>query len=270
MIIALSVFSALIIMFVIAKIIVAVQFNRQVKALFAHSDNRSGTKLNYLQLAHLPAPVQRYFKSVMPEGTSYIGCARLTHDGEFKTGLDKGWIKIKGEQYFITSTPGFIWKGTTALFTATDMYSANQGKLMVRLFSLFKIMDSRGPEIDQGELLRWLAESVWFPTNLLPNEHLSWNAIDDNRSELRFHFNALQLSYIVTFSASGEITELQTWRYMTKTRMEIWIVRPSKYKRMNGIRIPTQAEVMWRLAKMDYPYARFNVRQLEYEVASTF
>lgn len=270
MILTLSLFGFLIILCIIGKTITVIQFNRELKKLFSQSLNNSNKKFDYLQLLNLPEPVQRYFKNVMSEGTSYISCARLTHDGVFKTGLEKEWTKIEGEQYFITSKPGFIWKGTTALFTARDMYIVDKGRLIVSLFSILKIVDSRGPETDQGELLRWLAESVWFPTNLLPNENLSWSKIDDNRAELNFHYHHLQLSYIVTFSKSGEIKELETKRYMTKTELETWIVKLANYKKMNGIRIPTQAEVMWRLPKGDYPYARFNVKQLEYEVIAKF
>jgi len=30
--------------------------------------------------------------------------------------------------------------------------------------------------VDQGELLRWLSESTWFPTYLLASEKLQWTA----------------------------------------------------------------------------------------------
>ncbi len=70
----------------------------------------------------MPEPVQRYFNYALKEGQPYISYARITHDGQFKTGLDKGWINIKGEQYATTEKPGFIWKGTTTMFIARDMY----------------------------------------------------------------------------------------------------------------------------------------------------
>ena len=68
--------------------------------------------------------------------------------------------------------PGFIWKGTTSMFVARDMYISGKGRLVVSLLSLYKIMDAKGENYNQGELLRWLGESVLYPTNLLPDERL--------------------------------------------------------------------------------------------------
>jgi len=74
--------------------------------------------------------------------------------------LDKDWITIKGEQYATTEKPGFIWKGTTAMFTARDMYIADKGRLAVSLLSLIKVVNAKGEQYNQAELLRWLGESV--------------------------------------------------------------------------------------------------------------
>jgi hypothetical protein len=64
------------------------------------------------QLAGLPTPVQRYFKLVLEDGQPYIGNVSFTHNGKFKTGLDKGWINIKGKHFATMDKPGFIWMGT--------------------------------------------------------------------------------------------------------------------------------------------------------------
>ena len=62
--------------------------------------------------------------------------------------------------YFTTYTPGFIWKGTTSVFTARDMYIAEKGRLVVSLLSLINVVDATVEQYNQDELLRWLAESV--------------------------------------------------------------------------------------------------------------
>ena len=94
--------------------------------------------------------------------------------GQFKTGIDKNWITIKGEQYATTEKPGFIWKGTTSMFVARDMYIAEKERMVVSLFSVFNVVNAKGDVYEQGELLRWLCESVMYPTNFLPSNRLSW------------------------------------------------------------------------------------------------
>lgn len=84
----------------------------------------------------------------------------MKHDGQFKTDLEKDWVNIIGEQYFTTEKPGFIWKGTTSMFVTSDRYIDNMGGLTATLFSLINIVDVKGEKYNQGELLRWLSESV--------------------------------------------------------------------------------------------------------------
>lgn len=240
-------------------------FSELVKNLFIQSKNISEKKVSYAQIATLPSPVQRYFKLALKEGQPYISCARLLHNGTFKTGRKKNWVDISGEQYFTTATPGFIWKGVTTLFTARDMYMDGEGSLVVTILSLFKIVDGKGESFNQGELLRWLAEGVWFPTNLLPTEKLSWIVVDDLTAKLTYNHNGSLLSYIVTFNFKGEITQLETKRYMDEEHLETWIGKMSEYKEMNGIVIPTSIEAIWRLSDEDFSYAKFFVKQIEYD-----
>lgn len=143
MIITLSIIGLLLITLIVGKINLSIQFQKQVKELFSLSKNISERTFSHSQLSGLPEPVQHYFKHVLKEGQPYISYARITHDGQFKTGLDKDWINIKGEQYATTEKPGFIWRGTTSQFTARDLYIGDKGRLVVTLFSLANVIWQR-------------------------------------------------------------------------------------------------------------------------------
>ena len=110
MIITLTIVGFLIIILFIGKINYLSNLNKKVKELFSQSKNISGKTFNYEQIAGLPEPVQRYFKHVLKEGQPYISYGRITHDGQFRTGLDKKWVNIKGGQYFTTEKPGLYGK----------------------------------------------------------------------------------------------------------------------------------------------------------------
>jgi hypothetical protein len=264
MITTLLILGLLILMLVIGKINLSIQFKKEVKELFSLSKNISGKTFSHRQLAGVPEPVERYFKHVLKEGQPYISYASITHDGLFKTGLDKGWIKIKGEQYATTEKPGFIWKGSTAMFTARDMYIADKGRLVVSLLSLYNIVDAKGEQYNQGELLRWLGESVLYPTNFLPGERLEWSAIDSKSAKLTFNYNGLSLFFIVIFNEAGEIIQMETKRYMDKTKLETWVIKCAGYKEMNNVFVPSTFEVLWRLTIGDYPYAKFKIKTIAY------
>lgn len=245
-------------------------FNKDVRILFSLSGDISKKTFSYKQLEGLPEPVQRYFRYALDDGQSYISYVRLKHNGTFKSAEDKKWTSIKGAQYFTAEYPGFLWKGKTSLFTARDMYIGGKGKLVVSLFSLFKVVDEQGNHIDQAELLRWLGESVWFPTNLLPRENLQWTAIDSSKAKVTFNYNGISVYYIVHFNEQGQITKLETERYMEKNRIEKWIGIVADYKQIDGIKVPTYLEGKWELEEGTYSYAKFYIQQMEYDIPEKF
>ncbi len=271
MIYILSLIAIVVITLIIGKINLSIRFNKEVKQLFSQSKNISDKTFSYEQLSGLPEPVLHYFKHVLKEGQPYISYVRLKHDGQFKTSLKKDWVNIAGEQYFTTEKPGFIWKGTTSMFVARDMYLANEGRLIATILSTINVVDVHGKQqYDESELLRWLSESVWFPTNFLPSEKLQWTAIDNSSAKLTFNYNGLSLFYIVTFNNTGEIIQMETKRYMDEKRLETWIIKPDNYQEKNGVIIPKKAEVFWRLKEGDFSYAKFNVKVIEYDKPEKF
>ena len=246
------------------------QINNDVKALFSNAATFEGKTFSYDQLEGLPAPVQRYFKHVLPQGQPYVESVRLKHDGRFKSGVDKDWTDIKGEQYFTSATPGFLWVGKTSLFTARDMYICDKGRLVVKLFSLVKVVDEKGSHVDQGELLRWLGESVWFPTNLLPRKNLEWSPINDTSARITYSHNGISVYLDVFFNENDEIVRLETERYMEKNRLEKWSGELSDYREVNGIKIPMHIQASWDLKEKTHTYADFQIQNIEFDVPERF
>jgi len=260
--------SIIILLLIIGKIAISQAFNMEVKELLSKSPFIHNKKFSYTQLKGLPTPVQRYFKYVLKEGQPYISTIKLTHDGVFKNEQNKNWFKIKGEQYFTISEPGFVWKGVTNLFTARDMFISGEGRLIVKLLSLFSVVDGKGINYNQGELLRWLSESIWFPTNLLPSDRLKWSPINENTARIDYNYSdALSVYLIVTFNSSGKIIQFETKRYFGENNLQTWICSFSDYKDINNILIPTKAEASWNLSRDNqFSYARFNVISIKYDI----
>ena len=252
------------------RIHLSVQFAKQVKSLYGSAGELQAGTFRYSQLEGLPDPVRRYFRHVLKEGQQYTSFARIRHSGTFKTGLDRGWVTITGEQYYTVKKPGFIWKGETSMFTARDMFINNKGSLKVQLFSLLTIVDAQGPAYDQGELLRWLGECVWFPTALLPSEYISWTAIDSSAAMLNMNYNGLTVYYKVTFNEKDEISTMETKRYMDGNRLETWIGTPSDYREINSTVIPVKIEGAWKLETGYFAYARFMLEDIDYNRPERF
>ena len=270
MVITSSIVGVILMLFIFRRINATRVFNKEVKALFANATDTSTKRFYKRQLDKLPEPVQRYFNHILKDGQSYINYARIKHIGQFKTLINKDWVNIKGEQYATTQIPGFIWKGTTATFVARDMYMAKEGRLVVSLFSLFNVVNAKGEQYNQGELLRWLGESILYPTNFLPSDRLHWLPIDSKTAQLVFKYDGLSLFFKITFNEIGEITEMETKRYMNEKDRETWVIKATNYRELNDICIPTNFEVIWRLKTGDFSYAKFIITEVEYGTPEKF
>ncbi len=244
--------------------------NKKINELFSESGTLQNKTFSYEQIKSLPAPVQKYFNYALSEKQPYLSNLHLKHTGRFKTGIGKDWVDIKGEQYFTAQPPGFVWIGKTKAFKAIDSYVFNKGNLSVYLFGFLRIVKSEGPTVNQAELLRWLGESVWMPTNLLPNEQISWSAINNNKARLTFEWNRKSVYYIVHFNEKGQIRKLVTERYMNPDRLEKWEGCLDNYQEINGMMIPLNIEASWLLEEGKHTYADFHVEEFNYNAQKRF
>ncbi len=244
---------------------VARQARRHVANLFSLAETGPVQTYDPAELTSLPAPVQRYFRHVLKPGQPYLRSVRLRHDGQFKTDLNKDWMPITGEEYFLADKPGYIWTGHTTWFSACDQYVAGEGSLTVRLLGVWRIVRGSGPSYNQGELLRWLAESVWFPTSLLPGGRAAWSPVDNDSATLTLTDHNQTVVCQMNFNEQGEIVSYQAQRYSDETHIETWTGHMSAYHQIHGLRVPTQASAAWVIEGEEKPYARFILREIEYD-----
>lgn len=99
----------------------------------------------------------------------------------------------------------------------------------------------KGPEIDQGELSRWLSSAVLFPEALLPNDNLTWEPLNDYSARLLFSYKDIKIDAVIYFGRSGEIVRFVTDRYASETdKFEKWSAYYKSYADHNGRKIPTE------------------------------
>jgi hypothetical protein len=255
---------AVMLLIIVGMVFAISNFDSEVKKLYAQS-GKIRQVYHPSQIADLPLPVQNYFGHVLKDGQPYISFARLKHHGRFKTVREGLWNANTGEEHFTVAKPGFVWRGKIKGMTAIDKYMGGKGSLSVYLLNLIPVAGGRGIKFSQGELLRWLGEAVWFPTALLPNENLTWEAIDDSHAKLTYRHEKLLIYYIVTFNAAHEIAQLETRRYMGGKELETWIGKVSNYKPHNNMLIPRTMQAIWKLADGDFIYAVFYLTDIEYD-----
>lgn len=216
-----------------------------------------------------PEPVRRYLRAVLPEGLPPILSARFTHTGTFCLG--DHWRKFISDQLVVTRRPGFDWDAriSPAIFVH-DAYVAGAGLLHASLLGLVKLAELRDtPEIAQGELQRFLAEAVWYPTVLSPGGDVRWDEIDENTAAATLRDGRTSVSLSFHFNEAGHITRVfSPSRYRMVDNVPVatpWECRVWNYQRHSGILIPTEGEVSWLLPAGPLPYWRGRITSIYFE-----
>lgn len=245
--------------------------DREVEALFEKVGS-TDRKISEENLDGLPDAVRRWLENsgVMDRGD--IKAVRLKQNAEMRLAEGKPWMPVRAEQYFIPHQPGFIWKADIRMapflhISGRDKYDDARGNMLIKVLSLFTAADSSGPEIDQGTMLRYLAEMIWFPSAAL-NDYIIWTTIDDNNAEATMTYGDVSATGVFTFNSQGDPTHFEAERYGDfdgEMRLETWAIPLKSYREFEGVRVPTEGEVTWKLDSGDFNWFNFEVVEIEYD-----
>lgn len=254
--------------------------NRRLHAtLEAGRRSPAPSKYDPAALEEVPAPVRRYFRKVLDEGQHIITSAAIEQSGTINMAQQgERWCNFTARQYVIPARPGFVWNARVDLMPGIsafvhDAYAAGEGLLKGALFGLIPVTEMSGTrDIAEGELYRFLAESPWYPTVLLPGQGVKWRAVDDSTAEasledgdisvtMRFHFNEEDLIESVRTEERGR-------RVYGNIVYTPWEGTVKSYESRSGMLVPTEGEVAWILPEGRRPYWRGRLTGFRYEFAA--
>jgi hypothetical protein len=171
---------------------------------------------------------------------------------------------------------GFVWDARIEMVPLVgvrvrDGYLAGEASLIARAGGLVTVVDRKGsPGLASGALHRWLAESVWLPTALLPREGLAWEAVDDSTARVTLRDAGLAVSLDVHFDAAGGIARVEAERYRDVNGAGVltpFVGHFREYAPVQGMRIPMQGEVEWILPEGRLSYWKGRVERADYAFA---
>jgi len=151
-----------------------------------------------------------------------------------------------------------------------DGFRNGQGSMRAKILSLFTVMNAGGADekLAAGALQRYLAESVWLPTALLPRENLQWSAIDETHAKATLTDAGVTVSLEFEFGETGEIVGVFAPARFKESGGEYkpfpWAGRFRNYREQDDMMIPTEGEVEWRMPEGGEPYWRGKIVDVEY------
>jgi hypothetical protein len=251
--------------------------NARVQALEAATPRTRSERYDDTELATLPPVVRRYLSKALNPNQPIVRGLYMEQSGTFnRSATGEQWEPFTARQRVATKRPGFIWDASIVMspgipVRVVDAYVAGVGTLQPSVIGLFDLGGVHGTtDIARGELIRYFAESVWYPTALLPSQGVQWKAVDEQTAQATLTDGPLTVTLRFSFNAEGtveRISSVERSALVDGVLVQMpWEVRLSHYQIHSGMLVPQEAEVSWLAPTGRMPYWRGKIERLDYDM----
>ncbi|MFW6259650.1 MAG: DUF6920 family protein, partial [Tangfeifania sp.] len=175
------------------------------------------------------------------------------------------------EQFFTVNPPGFIWTVDLKMspiikIKGRDKFMNGKGQMLIKMNSLFNVVNESGEKIDEGTLQRYLGEIVWFPSAAL-HPAIKWKKLDENSARATLEVAETKASGTFHFNENGDLEKFTTLRYRgnePEAKRHEWVITVKETKNLNGFRIPVKMESTWMLESGPWTWLDLEVTEIEY------
>lgn len=223
-------------------------------------------------IADLPPPVQRCLRLSGAVGTPVPKSVVARLDGRLRSSPTGRWLRFKSLETYEVSRPGFIWDaavkvGPVTVGRAVDSLVSRRGSMQVTLLGFLKLIDVTGPEMDQGALLRWLNETMWFPA-VWATRVISWEAIDDSSAIGSVTAGQVRVSGEFRFDREGRFVDFNADRHRSVGKEFVltpWSTPVHNHAQLAGVVVPTAGSGVWHPEDGEaFEYIQLEVKALDY------
>ncbi|WP_292388916.1 DUF6544 family protein [Methanosarcina sp. UBA5] len=254
-------------------LIVSTRLGREIEKIFTQHREQKQVIVTEEILQKLPNPVKRYLKYTGVVGKPIVQTIRLKQVGKIRKDATQPWMNFEAKQYYSIDQPGFIWIAYMKilglpLMRVRDYYMEGRGNILVKALSLFTVADSGGEKMDQGAMMRYLNEMMWFPSAYL-GKNISFESIDTSSARVTLRNMGKSVTATMYFDDEGRLTNFMAPRYRDigngRFELENWSTPIREYGEFEGLRLPIKGAAVWNLREGDMEYIDATVTDLKYD-----
>jgi hypothetical protein len=209
----------------------------------------------------LPELVRAYVARNAAAGATPGTVVRVTQRGEMRRSPTEDWSPFTAREDLWTGECAFDWRAVWRLNPSMrvrvhDGLHGGAGRMRGRLWGVVPVLSAKGPGIDRGSLMRYLAELPWAPAALTANPELRFRELGPSTVEVSAELRGAPVAVRLEFDHDGDIASAWTPARPRDTPDGVvdtpWGGTHERYERLGDWRIPTRCEVWW-----DLPDGRF-------------
>jgi len=229
-------------------------------------------------LAHLPAPVQRYLRTSGVVGQPRVRNFRARMHGRIRSGRDAAWIPLSAEQYNFLDEPArlFYLTGSMSMIPVQGYhrYVGQAATMRIRAAALVTVVDASGDDMTQSETVTLFNDMCVIAPATLIDPAIEWEPGDAHTARARFSNAGHTIRAELSFNEAGELTNFFSGdRLQTSpdgksaTRMR-WSTPLGGYRSFGPIRLAATGEGRWHETAGDYAYIELTFDEILYNLAS--
>jgi len=228
-------------------------------------------------LAHLPAPVQRYLLASGVVGQPRIRNMRVRMHGRIRSGPDAPWMAFTAEQHNFYDRPArfFYMNASRALvpIQVLHRYAGTEATMLVKAAALVPVVQASGSEMTQAETVTLFNDMALLAPATLIDPSIAWEQVDALTAHATFRNAGHAIRAELTFNDAGELTNFSSddrrqaspdGRTMRAIR---WSTPFGDYRAFGPIRLGARGEALWHEPAGAYAYIQMAIDDVRYNVA---
>lgn len=214
----------------------------------------------------LPAPVERFYKTVYGENIPVIETAVF----KGRATLSPFGVKLPARFIFVHNTGRDYRHYFEATWFGIPFMKVNEryldGKSLFELPVGAPIVDDAST--NQAANLAVWAEAAWFPSIWITDPRVRWEAVDEKTALLFVPFEDQEENFVMRFNPkTGLLDSMEAMRYRDsgpQAKKILWITRNIESKKIEGTQIDTMGSATW--LDQGKPWATFTLEEVIYNV----
>ncbi|MGE0019870.1 MAG: DUF6544 family protein [Draconibacterium sp.] len=226
-------------------------------------------------MLHMPEAVKRYIRLTGFLGKEKIFNFFLKASGQIRSSEKSGWMQFTSEQYNFFENPfrAFYIRAVKTGVPAVGLhlYKNETATMVIKLLNLFKVVDAKGPEMNQGETVTILNDMCFMAPGSLINKNITWETMDTGQVKATFTNGQITVSAILTFDEEDKLVNFLSFDRFETSDGKIYINNPwetpvKEYKKFGEYFLPSKADVIYKRPEGDFCYLEFSLEEIKYNV----
>ncbi len=224
-------------------------------------------------IAHLPEPVQRYFRHCGFVGAPISDHAEVIwQESHIRMKPGQRWMRLKTHQHnFIGEPARLAYMRANMLgfipFEGRDKYHKGMGHMFGTLGRMIRIFDVADEETAKGAAIVLLAEALLLPSYAI-QPYIHWEAVDELTANARLVHNGMDVGGTFHFNEQGEYI-----RFTTRERpfslpkggyeQRDYTILVLGYQQQGTMKIARKVSAIWHLPDGDFEYWKGTLQEIK-------